>query len=481
MKVKWVFKKKNEQDGSVRYKGRIVVKGFVQIPGVDFTHSHSPVAGDATIRTILAVCLYMGWECDMLDIEAAFLEADLEETMYIEWPKGMVELGYMTKEEAEATCAKLEKAMYGCVQSPRAFYKELSKELKAMGMIQSKSDPCVWFNKPIPTLIIICYVDDIVMVGKREEVDWFKTRIQKRFKISDLGKLKKHLGVWYERDANGFTLKMDKYCQDIVMDWKMATGNDPKPAATSGYPGETLNQNEGPCIKKDLYRKLLGKVMWLAKKVLPECVNAVRELAMFMDNPGEEQWRAMNRLMCYLSVANPVFRMCIPKDLKPMAFIDSNFATSKFNRKSVTGFVTGLGGCPIIFASKTQPTVSLSSTEAEYIAASMGATELKFMCMLLSELVPNEVIRPATIHEDNTGAIFLMENMSVGPRTKHIDIRWHHLRSLIEDSWIKVQFVRSAANVADLCTKNLPEKDFVRHRERICGGMLIDEVGATDD
>ena len=157
-----------------------------------------------------------------------------------------------------------------------------------------------------------------------------------------------------------------------------------------------------------------------------------------------------------------------------MAFVDSNYATNKSNRKSVTGYVTALGGCPVNFVSKTQPTVSLSSTEAEYIAASTCATELKFMCMLLSEIAPNDVTKPATLYEDNTGAIFLMENMTVGPRTKHIDIRWHHLREMINDSWLEVKFVKSEDNCADLATKNLPEKEFNKHRDRICSGMLTD-------
>ena len=86
--VKWVFKVKNEPDGSVRYKGRIVVQGFVQIPGIDFTHSHNPVAGDVSIRTVFALALFKNWECHMVDIEAAFLEADIEEEMFICWPEG---------------------------------------------------------------------------------------------------------------------------------------------------------------------------------------------------------------------------------------------------------------------------------------------------------------------------------------------------------------------------------------------------------
>ena len=97
----------------------------------------------------------------------------------------------------------------------------------------------------------------------------------------------------------------------------------------------------------------------------------------------------------------------------------------------MTGYIVTIGGCLVSAASKTQPSVTLSSTEAEYVAASMCAMEIKFIQMLLEEIMPTAQVRPATLFEDNTGAMFLMENQAVGNRTKHIDIRWHHLRSMM--------------------------------------------------
>ena len=116
IKVKWVFKKKQEQDGSTRCKGRIVVKGFVQIPGIDFTNTHSPVAQDSSIKLTLTIAMACkDWIVEVIDIEAAFLEAQLDEDIYIEWPLGAAEFGYFSEDEMEGTCLKLEKAMYGCV------------------------------------------------------------------------------------------------------------------------------------------------------------------------------------------------------------------------------------------------------------------------------------------------------------------------------------------------------------------------------
>jgi len=117
------------------------------IPGVDFTQTFSPVATDVSIKVLLCIVLTKdGWVAHMVDVEAAFLEAGLDEDVYIEWPEGLVEFGYVNEEETEGTCLKLNKAMYGCVQSPRAFYKELSKQLVKMGLAQCQSDPCLWYS-----------------------------------------------------------------------------------------------------------------------------------------------------------------------------------------------------------------------------------------------------------------------------------------------------------------------------------------------
>jgi len=491
--TKWVFKIKNEQDGSLRYKARLCIRGFVQVPGVDFTLTHSPVATDVSIKIVLAITLYhdgQDWEAELLDIEAAFLEASLDEDVYIQWPEGLVMFGFVDEEETRDTCLKLEKAMYGAVQAPLAFWKENAKHLRRMGMVQSKADPCVWYKWKDGKLwlVVAVYVDDIVYAGPPEARKWFKEEVQKRFKISDLGVLKKHLGVWYEKktDDHGpyYELTMKKYQSDLLQDWKSLTGKEPRRAATPGYPGETLSKNTGETVDVDSYRSILGKAMWFCKKIMPECGNAVRELASHMDNPGEAHWRAMERLIGYIANHEPATLILRkPRDLKVYGYVDSNFATNKDNRKSVTGYVLTIGGCLVSFSSKTQPSVTLSSTEAEYVAASTCATEIKFIQMLMEEVMPWETIRPATILEDNTGAIYLMENQAVGNRTKHIDIRMHHIREMMsgEEPRLRVIFTPSELNFADPMTKNVTEAIHGVLIADLKGGGIADRIFETVD
>jgi transposase InsO family protein len=492
--TKWVFKVKNEHDGTKRYKGRIVVRGFVQIPGIDFNLTHSPVATDVSIKIVLGLTLHyenIGWDIEMLDIEAAFLEAELDEDVYIEWPEGVVMFGYVDEADTKGTCLKLEKAMYGAVQSPRAFWNENAKHLINIGMKQSKTDPCVWYKWKDEELWLVAavYVDDIVYAGSQEAREWFKAKVKTRFTIADLGKLSKHLGVWYQRkkDDRGsfYELTMTKYQSDIMSDWKGITNTDVRAATTPGYPGESLVRNkdeEG--INVESYRKILGKVMWFCKKVMPECGNAIRELASSMDRPGEQQWRSLERLIGYISNNDPatlVLRK--PRDLKVYGYVDSNWATNKETRRSVTGYVLTLGGCLINWVSKTQPAVTLSSTEAEYVAASICATDIKFVQMLLEEIVPSVDARPATLLEDNTGAIYLMENQAVGNRTKHIDIRMHHIREMMHGNTPRmvVRFTPSELNFADPMTKNVTE---AIHRELVPAlkdGTIADCIYETVD
>ena len=128
LKSRWVFKRKQEADNTTRYKARVVVKGYNQIPGVDFTESFAPVATDTTTCIIFAFVLFKtNWDCEIVDVEAAFLNADLDEDLYIDYPEGVVELGFETKDTAINYCILLDKAMYGAVQAARQWSRRLTE------------------------------------------------------------------------------------------------------------------------------------------------------------------------------------------------------------------------------------------------------------------------------------------------------------------------------------------------------------------
>jgi ribosomal protein L24 len=152
-------------------------------------------------------------------------------------------------------------------------------------------------------------------------------------------------------------------------------------------------------------------------------------------------------------------------------YSDSDYCADKETRRSITGFIVYLMGVPISWKSKGQRGVVLSTTEAEYVAISETVREIKFILQVM-ESMELTIEYPVTVHVDNVGAIFLANNRTTSERTKHVDIRHHFVREHIEDGVVKIVFVRSKHNDADLFTKNLPGESYERHVEKFTSEKL---------
>jgi len=494
LKARWIFVKKVEQDGSIRYKARLVIKGYDQIAGIDYTESFSPVATDTTIRTMIAICLFkVSWVIEALDVEAAFLNSPIDEEVYVEIPEGFLDEDFDDIEKNNETrrlnVAKLLKAVYGTVQAPRCWMKTFAEALIEIGFKRSYVDSCLFIyispESGEVEAIIVVYVDDAAIGGQPDTVDWVKSEIAKRFNITDLGDLTKHLGVWYKKCVDKYgrymRVSMTDYVKEIVKDYKSYTGKEPREFATPGYPGKTVLKadEEEEAEMHPEYRAMVGKLMWMVKKIGVECTNVARELATQMEKPNTLHWKHVGRFVGYLSKQLEeegmyALKLRKPKSLKIEAWCDSDYASNKDNRKSISGNIVTLGGCIVSWTSKTQRTTALSSSEAEYVALALCAAECKFVSMLVDEMTTGQEL-PFLVHEDNTGAIFMVQNTQVGTRTKHIDVKYHFSKDLVEEGKMKVVYVNSKSNYADLLTKNVREEDFLRLREDIRNGTMCEE------
>ncbi|KAI2499613.1 Reverse transcriptase (RNA-dependent DNA polymerase) [Fragilaria crotonensis] len=215
--------------------------------------------------------------------------------------------------------------------------------------------------------------------------------------------------------------------------------------------------------------------MYLTTKLAPDLANAARELAQHLSNPGEDHWKALDRMVGHIKLRpyeGLTYRR--PKELRPISMVDSDYAKNTDNRKSISSGLHTLGGTLVHWESKTQHVVTLSSTEAEYISLARGACENKFIMMLLDEGIrrPDEKRHMGKVYEDNLGAIYLVKNQHVGARTKHIDVRAHFIRELEDNGYLNVQFIRSEENAADILNKNCPEKLHTKHAKNIRDGTL---------
>ena len=187
---KWVFKIK--RDGT--YGARQVALGYSQIPGVDYTDNFAPVAHDVSFRTALARMMVEKLDSLVMDVETAFLYGHIEEEIFMKSPVGMEEIDLGSSPE---DCYQLKKVIYGLCQAARQFWRKFVDTIKKeiFGFTMSPADPCKLFkDNNLEICIIIMYVDDMLIIGKREQIQEFATNIQKEFSIKIQHNLADYLG-----------------------------------------------------------------------------------------------------------------------------------------------------------------------------------------------------------------------------------------------------------------------------------------------
>ena len=150
----------------------------MQIPGVDYTEKFSPVAQPTSVRIVLVMVLWYHWECELVDIEAAFLEGKLKVPTFIELPQGIATLGFMTQEEERQTCIELKGSMYGNVDAALLYFIRFTTyatDKEGLDLKQSEADPCIFYkrNSANTTIrVIVVYVDDcLIFADKKETAD----------------------------------------------------------------------------------------------------------------------------------------------------------------------------------------------------------------------------------------------------------------------------------------------------------------------
>ena len=212
---KWVFKLKRDANGQIaRYKARLVARGFTQEKGVDYHETFAPTVRVISIRTLLALAAYNDWEVEQLDVVTAFLEADIEEEIYMRQPEGFRHFDI----NGEERVCLLKKSLYGLKQAPRNWNKTITAWLEEYGFTQSKVDPGIYvFIKEGELYVLALYVDDSIIVGPAGSfIVGFKSAFGERFNVQDLGPVSWLLGMTVERDRGSRTIRIGQ--QQYVLD-----------------------------------------------------------------------------------------------------------------------------------------------------------------------------------------------------------------------------------------------------------------------
>ncbi|KAI3713826.1 hypothetical protein L1987_72412 [Smallanthus sonchifolius] len=466
--VKWLFKTKRNERGEVdKYKARLVVKGYAQRKGIDYDEIYAPVARWDTVRSIVAIAAQRGWNIYQLDVKCAFLNGELKETVFIDQPQGFVKGG-----EEHKVC-KLNKALYGLKQAPRAWFNRIEGYFLKEGFTKSYYDHTLFIKKASEGMVIVSlYVDDLIYTGSNEGVcENFKVSMMHEFEMTNLGKMKYFLGVEVNQGKKRISMCQKNYAKEVLERFNMWESNGVKNLIV---PGTVVTKaGESGMVDETEYKRLVGSLMYLTV-TRPDLMYSVSFISRYMSNPHEEHMYVAKRILRYVKETYDYGLIYDQRGgNKLQVFTDSDYARDVADRKSTSGYVCILSQAAICWSSRKQGIVTLSSTEAEYVAATICAGHCVWLKGLLEE-ISNEELGTIEIQCDNSSTIKLSKNPVLHRKTKHIDVRYHYLRDLVNEEIIKLLFCPTADQVADVMTKPVKLDSFEKMRKKM-GVYKIEE------
>jgi hypothetical protein len=446
VKNKWVFDVKTDELGAViRYKARLVAKGFTQTHGVDFNETFAPVLRGESLRYLISYAAENNLQIHHMDVETAFLNGDLQEEIYMELPEGY-------EGDGRKTVCKLDKTLYGLKQASREWNLKYTRKLKDHGFEQTLADPCVFVRGVGPDKVLLgLFVDDNALVGNLKGINEAKTILKNLFKMKDLGEMKKIVGIRVVNEIDRITLDQEEYIRDMLIRFKM---EDCKPSSTPmALKNKQYKEDKKLFEDEKLYKQLIGSLIYISNATRPDICYSVNQLARNMQNPRYEDWKQGKRILRYLQGTKGI-KLVYKKEKEELCgYSDASYAEDKKDRKSTSGQVFLKNGGAISWKSRKQKIVSLSSMEAEYIALTDASKEGIWLKKMEKELCNKEDV--LTIFEDNQSAIKTANNRIHNDRSKHIDVRYHFIRELIEDKKLKLVYCPTQTMIADIMTKAL--------------------------
>ena len=429
---------------------------------MDYEDTFSPVVKASTVRLILFVAVSRGWSLRQLDVKNAFLHGVLQEEVYMRQPPG-----YVDHRNPGYVC-KLDKAIYGLKQAPRAWHARLCGKLEALGFTPSKSDASLfYYNKGRHTLFVLVYVDDIIVASSSSEATAaLLADLQKDFALKDLGDLHYFLGIEVKRGSNGMILSQEKYANDVL---KRSGMNRCKPVDTPLSSSEKLSITDGDCLGPDdatRYRSVVGALQYLTL-TRPNISFSVNKVCQFLHAPTTVHWSTMKCIKRYVQGTIKLgLHIKKSESMLVSAFSDADWAGCVDDRRSTGGFAVFLGSNLVSWTARKQPSVSRSSTEAEYKALANATAELLWIQKLLIEIGIHHPPR-ARLWCDNLGATYLSANTVFHARTKHIEIDFHFVRERVAQKLLDVRFISTGDQVADGFTKALPVVKLRKFRDNL--------------
>ena len=478
----WVMRRKRLPNGEIKsHKARFCVRGDKQRKGIDYDETYSPVVQWPTIRLLLTLSVMHGLETRQVDYTNAFVQANLKkgEQIFVEIPQ------YFKSVDGFANpVLSLKKALYGSASSPLRFFEHCRDGFLKRGFTQSKYDPCLFLKDGLVALV---YVDDCLFFGRNgQALDDLVTDLQKDYDLKCEGTVGAFLGIDIQHLPDGrLELKQTGLIDKVLDETNMQDSHAQPTPATATPLGPDIDGD--PPDEKWRYATVVGMLMYLAGNSRPDIAFAVHQCARFTHAPRKSHEQAVKRICRYLRGTRDRGLIFSPSDgnaLQLDCYVDADFAglwgteddQSPMSVKSRTGYVLLLNDCPILWVSKLQTEIALSTMEAEYIALSQSMRDILPMRGTLNDvgrcfgLVTNKKpITKSTVFEDNNGARTLATVPRLTPRSKHIGVKYHFFRQHVTNKTIDVVRVDSKEQKADIFTKGLTADLFEHVREILMG------------
>ena len=470
VKSRLVFSVKQDETKE-KFKVRLVAKGFTQKIGVNYVDKYAPVMRFDTLRLVLSIAGMNSWNIKQLDAKNAFLNGKLDYPVFLQPPAGI--------ENSKEYVWKLNRSLYGLKQSPRIWYLTLSKVLVSKGYESSIVDPCLFWKR---NCLILIYVDDILITGKtKNDIDQAANLLKNSFVMKDMAQPKIFLGININKlaDNKGYSISMEDTISKLQQDYKISVTK--RELITPLAKGFDKNEKEGNLLDDRLhseYRSLIGSLLYLSNTVRVDITFAVSYLSRFLEAPTDYHLKGARRVVQYV-IQTKKFKLIFGKKSKVLKYqdfryfdktddviiqdyppkgkfdltviSDSDWAGDIKDRKSQSGCIVLFNNNIISWVSRKQNCVAGSSAESEYISLSEAAK-----CGLNTRNILEELnMRTPFIDVvgDNQSALTLSAHNTQHKKTKHIDLKYHHIRNLVDNKSIRLNYINTKSNIADILTK----------------------------
>ena len=465
---KWIFKTKKDSKGNIeRYKARLVAKGFTQKEGIDYKETFSPVSSKDSFRIIMALVAHFDLELHQMDVKTAFLNGDIDETIYMVQPENFV------SGDAKQMVCKLKKSIYGLKQASRQWYYKFHQVVISFGFEMNLADDCIYHKfSGSKFIFLVLYVDDILLatndIGLLHETKRF---LSKKFEMKDLGVASFVLGIQIHRDRSRGILGLSQksYIEKVLKRFGM---QDCKPGDTPVSKGDKFSLSQ--CPKNDFeakemqkipYASAVGSLMYAQVCTRPDVAYIVGMLGRYLSNPGLDHWKAAKRVMQYLQRTKDYMLTYRKSDqLEIIGYSDSDFAGCQDSRRSTSGYIYLLAGGAISWKSAKQTLIASSTMAAEFIACYEASNHGIWLRNFVTGLrIVDSIERPLKLYCDNNSAVLYSNNNRSSTKSKHIDIKFLVVKERVQSGQLSIQHIGTNSMVADPLTKGLPPKVFHEH------------------